>query len=134
VSVEAETVTLVLLLITTALTGLVYINGQVTLAKTEAERRVAELKAEMEADMKKELARLDKRDDQLGQQIEGFSQVSIAVVKMGSAIEHLTEKLGDHQRSQDRALDELKHTIRNVETKLSAQRAIARRQQTGEKK
>ena len=36
-SVEAETVTLVLLLITTALSGLVYINGQVTIAKTEAD-------------------------------------------------------------------------------------------------
>lgn len=56
--------------------------------------------------------------DQMGETLKGFADVASAVVAMGKSVEHLTEKFSDHQRGTERAMDELKHSIRGIDDRV----------------
>lgn len=100
--------------------GAVYVHSAIKDVRTELEAKLIAQKTDLEADILEERTERRRETDRMEKAIEGFASVATAVVAMGKSVEHMTEKLGDNQRLHDRAMDELKHTIRNMDQRIGA--------------
>lgn len=119
-----------------ALGGMAYVQQQLkdernrTDAKFDkVDAHVAAVKLELETRHKADLERVEKNVeeerverrrelDRMEETIKGFADVAAAVISMGKSVEHLTEKFSDHQRHTDRALEEVKYTVRGMDERL----------------
>jgi hypothetical protein len=114
------------------------VHERIRLAEDKAEAKVAEAKRELEGDLSAERAermaaddaeRSERRreHDKLEGAIDSFRAVGTAVVGMVEGVKHLGERFVEYQRTNDRALDEIKHGVRAMDSKIQAAAATATR-------
>jgi len=128
-----------------AMAGAVYVQNEIKNLRDKTEARMVEQKKELKTQHAEDLARVERAVDEerterrreldrMEKTIEGFADVASAVIGMGKSIEHLTEKFADHQKHNDRALDELKHSIRGMDQKIEGLRYTPSRRARSAKK
>lgn len=93
-------------------------DGAINLVRVEFHDRHKEDVARLEKAIDEERIERRRELDEIKQMFRGFADVATAVISMGKSMEHLTEKLNDHQRHTDRAIDEVKHAVRSMDEKL----------------
>lgn len=109
--------------------GMAYVQQQLKDERNRTDGIISLTRVEFHDRHKDDLARLEKTIDEerierrreldeIKQMFRGFAEVATAVISMGKSMEHLTEKLNDHQRHTDRAIDEVKSVVRGLDEKL----------------
>jgi chromosome segregation ATPase len=96
------------------------VHTRINATREWAEERVRESKAEIEAAISGEREERRREHDRLEKILDGFKTVGDAVLTMTEGVKHLSERFDDNRRSTDRALDEIKHGMRNMDTKIQA--------------
>jgi len=109
------------------LAGCVYVHQEMKALRKECDERIRESAASLSADISRGELALDgeraarrEADLRLERMIEGFSGISSAVLLMGKSVEHLAERFNDHKTHTDKGVDEVKHTLRNIDQKINA--------------
>ena len=96
------------------------IHTRINATREWAEEKVREAKAEVEVSISGERDERRREHDRLERAIESFGAVGTAVTTLLEGVKHLGERLDDNRKSTDRALDELKHGMRNMDQKIQA--------------
>jgi chromosome segregation ATPase len=94
------------------------IHARINATREWAEERVKEAKAEVEVAIAGEREERRREYDRLEKILEGFKTVGDAVLTMTEGVKHLGERFDDNRRSTDRALDEIKHGMRQMDAKI----------------
>jgi hypothetical protein len=98
------------------------INGvhtRISTARDWTETKVGEVRGELKADIDAESAERRREYERFETILEGFRVVVVAVTRAADGVTHLGERFDDNRRSTDRALDEIKHALRQMSAKIS---------------
>ena len=112
------------------------VHDRVSQSSEKAEARVAEAKREVLADIQTEriermaadeAERSERRreHDRLEGAIESFRSIGSSVVTLIEGVTNLGERFTDYKKTNDSALDEIKHGVRGMDAKIQAAAAIA---------
>lgn len=80
-------------------------------AKEEITRETSEMIAAEREERRREVDRLEKA-------ILSMQGLPAQVSKVAQSVEHLSERFGDNKAEQARAVDEIKHTVREIFSKV----------------
>jgi formiminotetrahydrofolate cyclodeaminase len=97
----------------------------IELRKEDQERFVREV-SRLEKLSEEEKAERQREADRMEKTLEGFADVSSAVVSMGKSLEYLSERLADHRKSTEDAMLEIKSTLKSVETQVISMTATSK--------
>lgn len=96
------------------------IHTRINATREWAEEKVKEARLEISAEVCAEREERRREHDRMERAIDSFGAVANAVTALVEGVKHLGERLDDNRKSSDRALDELKHGMRQMDSKIQA--------------
>lgn len=96
------------------------VHNRISGTRDWAETKVGEVRVELKAEIAEETAERRREYERFESILEGFRAVGTAVTRVADGVTHLGERFDDTRRSTDRALDEIKHAMRNLDMRVAA--------------
>lgn len=106
-------------------------QDNLTSAKQEIEGKISGLKTEIAKSMEDESNSRKDEIHRVEESIRELRALPQQTAVLAKEVEHLGTRFADHKHSTDRAMDEIKHGMRSVDTKLDALGAQLRRRPRG---
>lgn len=96
------------------------VHGRISSARDHTEEKIAEARTEFRGEIVTEREERRREQDRLERAIDSFATVGSAVTALVEGVKHLGERFEDNRQAQNRALDEIKHGMRGMDTKINA--------------
>lgn len=95
------------------------VHTRISSSRDWTESKVSEVRVELKSEIEAEAAERRREYERFEAILEGFRAVGTAVTSVADGVRHLGERFDDNRRSTDRALDEIKHSMRQMDAKIS---------------
>ena len=101
------------------------VHTRISASRDWAEEKVKEAKQELTTDLATEREERRREHDRLEAAIDSFGNVSTAVTALVEGVRHLGDRFEDHRKFNDRGIDELKHQLRQMDSRIQSIAGVA---------
>jgi hypothetical protein len=96
------------------------VESRISTQREWTDQKVSEVRSELKKGIEDEASERRREHERFEDLLESFRAVGTAVTSVSDGVKHLGERFDDNRRSTDRALDEIKHGMRQMDAKISS--------------